>query len=238
MCINVVQGAVLDHKIRGCLGAYLGHSGNIVGGIPHKGLQFNKLYRRHLVGFLNIRGIIVFYFRFSAFGFGNTDLDMVAGYLQKIPVSGNQSHLHSFLFPALCQGPQNVIRLQAGFFHSADAHGLKHLFHDRHLLPQFLRHGLSRPLILLEQLMAEGRRMHVKSHRQIFRLFLLQNLEHDIQEAIYRIGMEPLGIAQIRHTIERSVQYAVPVNQNHFFTHTNTTVVITRMTVRIAMASK
>lgn len=65
--------------------------------------------------------------------------------------------------------------------------------------------------------MAEGRRMHVKSHRQIFRLFLLQNLEHDIQEAIYRIGMEPLGIAQIRHTIERSVQYAVPVNQNHFF---------------------
>ncbi len=54
--------------------------------------------------------------------------------------------------------------------------------------------------------------MHVKGHRQIIRMFLLQDLEHNVQKTKDRIGMQPFGVAQIRHAVKGSVQYAVSVN--------------------------
>ena len=238
MSIYIIQGAILYHEFRRSLGPYLGNPRNIIGRIAHQRLQFNKLYRSYLIRVLHIFCIIILDFRLSALGFGNPDFYMVTGNLKKIPVTRYQGNLHPILFPLLRQGSQDIIRLKTCLFHGTNSHSLQHFLDNRHLLPQLLGHGLSCPLILLIKLMPEGRRMYIKCHRQEFRLFFLQYFKHNIQEAIYRIGMKPLRITQIRHTIERSVQYAVPVNQNHFFTHINTTVVITRITISMAITSK
>ncbi len=62
--------------------------------------------------------------------------------------------------------------------------------------------------------------MHIKRHRQVIRLLFLQDLEHDIQESIHRIGMKPLAVSQVRHSVESPIQYAVSIYQYKFFRHT------------------
>ncbi len=212
MRIKIVNGTELGHQGNGCLFSHLGHPGNIVGGISHQRLQFNKLLRRHLVQGFHILRVIVLNLRPPHPGLGNPDFDTLRGNLQQIPVPGYQGHLHPPSLRLFGQSPQNIVRLQARLFHNGDFHGLKHFLHHRYLLPQFLRHGLAGALVRLIHLMAEGGRMHVKGHRQIIRMFLLQDLEHYIQKAKDRVGMQPFCVAQIRHAVKGSVQYAVSVN--------------------------
>ena len=68
--------------------------------------------------------------------------------------------------------------------------------------------------------MPERRRMDIEGYRQILRLFFLQRAEQNIQKTIDRIGVQPLGIRQVRKTVESTVQNTVPIDQNNFFTHT------------------
>ena len=72
---------------------------------------------------------------------------------------------------------QNIIRFKSGFFHNINPHCLKNLFHKRNLFPQFFRHRLSGTLIFLKHLMTEGRRLYVKSHGKILRLFFFQDFK-------------------------------------------------------------
>ena len=245
MRIDIVQGAEAHHQLLRRLRSYLRHAGDIIGGIAHERLEIHELLRRHLPLPYHILRIIILCLRPAAFCFWDPDLNMLPGDLQKIPVAGNQGHLHAVLFRTLCQGSQDIVRLQPRLLHGTDPHCGKHLFHHGHLLPQFLRHGFPRSLILRIQFMPEGRRVHVKGHGKIARFFLLQDLEQDVQKAVNRIGMKPLGIAQVRHAVECPVQDAVPVDQYKLFAHfsnvppiQNTTVVITRITASTAMASK
>ena len=67
--------------------------------------------------------------------------------------------------------------------------------------------------------MPERGRMHVKCHRQIFRLLFIQDLKHNIQESVYRIRMKTFRIRQIRHPVKRAVQDTVSVYQYDFFSH-------------------
>ena len=61
--------------------------------------------------------------------------------------------------------------------------------------------------------------MHVECDSQIFRFLLVQDFEHNIQETIDRVRVESFRIGQVRHSVERTVQYAVAVDQNNFFSH-------------------
>ena len=144
---------------------------------------------------------------------------MFPGNLEQIPVTGNKGYLHAILLSPFCQGSQDIIRLKPRLLHGTDPHGGEHLLHHRNLLPQLLRHGFSRSLIFRVQFVSEGGRMHIEGHCQITRHLFLQYFKHDIQKTVDRIGMKSLGVTQIRHTIERPVQYAVPVNQYKLFAH-------------------
>ena len=245
MRVNIVQGAEAHHQLLRRLRPYLRHAGDIVGGISHERLEIHELLRRHLPLPYHILRIVILGLRPSPLRFRDPDLNMLPGDLQKVPVAGNQRHLHAVLFRTFRQGSQDIIRLKPRLLHGADPHGGEHLLHHGHLLSQLLRHGLSRPLIFRVQLMPEGGRVHVKGHGKIARSLLLQDLEQDVQKAVNRVGMKPLGIAQVRHAVERPVQDAVPIDQYkliaHFFqcsSNQNTTVVITRITASTASASK
>ena len=60
-----------------------------------------------------------------------------------------------------------------------------------YLLMEFLGHGLAGSFIFLIHLMAESGRFHIKSHSKIIRLFFIQDPEHNVQESVYSVGMNP-----------------------------------------------
>ena len=70
---------------------------------------------------------------------------------------------------------------------------------------QFLGHRLSGPLVIRIHLVAEGRFLQIKSHRQMIWLLLLEDLKHNIEEPVYRIGMKTLRVCQFRHPVKRAV---------------------------------
>ena len=65
--------------------------------------------------------------------------------------------------------------------------------------------------------MPESGRMDIEGHGKVIRLLLLQNPEHDVQEAIDGIGVQPPGIGQGRQAVVGPVQYAVSVYQYQLF---------------------
>ena len=67
--------------------------------------------------------------------------------------------------------------------------------------------------------MPERGRTQIKSHRQIIRLLFIQDTEHDVQEPIDSIGMQPFRTGQIRYAVERPVNDTVTVNQYDLFAH-------------------
>ena len=201
----------MQHQLRGRLFPDLWHARNIIRRISHQSLQINKLLRRNLIPRFHIPGIVVLHFCPAAFGLGNPNLNMLRCNLQKVPVPGNKSHFHAFPFGPRRQRSEDIVGLQPGLLHNTDAHRLKHLFHDRNLLPQLLRHRFSCSFIFLINFMPKGRRMHIKSHGQIIRFFLFQNLEHNVQKTMNRIRMKSLAVGQIGHAVKSSVQDAVSI---------------------------
>ena len=70
---------------------------------------------------------------------------------------------------------------------------------------QLRGHGLAGALIFGVHFMAEGGSLDVKGHGQVLRLLLLQNLEHDIAEAVYGVGVETGRIGQLRNAVKGAV---------------------------------
>ena len=100
--------------------------------------------------------------------------------LQKIPVSGNYRHIQSLLLCQMRDRSQQIIRLQTGLFNDLYIHRRQHLLHKWNLFLQFWQHRLPGPLISVKHLMAESWCAHIKCHRQILGLFLIQYLKQDI----------------------------------------------------------
>ena len=174
---------IFHNQFCGSLFPHFGNAGNIICRITHQCLQVDKFRGCDLVFLLHIPCIIIFYFRFSHPCLWNTDFYMIRCNLQQIPVPGYQGHLHAFRFAAFCHGPQNIVCFIARKLHNMNVHGRKKLFQYRNLLSKFLGHRLSGSLVCIIHLMTKCRCMDIKSHCQIGRFFLLQNLTHNIQEA-------------------------------------------------------
>ena len=158
MRINILNASVLLHQSSRCLFSDLRNARNIICRIAHQCLELNELLRIHMIFFFHIFCIIVFYFCSRALCLWDADLDLIRSDLQQIPVSRHKCYQNAFFFRTFCHRTENVIRLKAFLLHCQNAHGGKHLFHDRNLLPKLLRHWLSRPFVGIVHLMAEGRR--------------------------------------------------------------------------------
>ena len=219
MGIGIFNGAVFLDDLGGGLFPHPRHPRDIIRSVSHERLHVNKFRGSHSVSFLHIRGIVIRHLGSALLCPGNPDLHMLRGKLQCIPVSGNDGHLHPLFLAGSGNGPQQVVRLQPGLLHDLDLHSLQHFLDHRNLLPQFFRHGLSRPFVVRVHLMPKGWRVDVKGDRQIFRFFLVQDLEQDIQKPEDGVGVQPFRVGQVRHPVKCPVQNTVSVNQNNFFVH-------------------
>ena len=150
-----------------------GHTGNIIGSIPHKGFYVDKFQRCHAIFFHNVFCVVIFSFCASAFCFGNTHFQGFSGNLQQVPVTGNHNRNEPCILCLFGKTAQNVIGFIAFLFVDGNMHSSKDFLQQRHLLPQFLGHPLSGTLISIKSLMPECRRMHIKCHCQIIRLVFI-----------------------------------------------------------------
>ena len=180
MCIGVFNTLVSNDQIRSSLLSDTRNTRNIVGTVTHQSLHIDKFLWCNLITFHYISCIIIFNLRTGSFCLRNPDFYFFRSKLQQITVTGNNTDIHALYFCHTCNRSKQIICLIPRHFHDFDAHGLQNFLHDRHLLPQFLSHRFSRSFIGVKHLMAERRLASVKSHCQIIRFLLIQNLEHNI----------------------------------------------------------
>ncbi len=210
---------ILRDQIDCCLRTDLRHARNIVRRIPLQRLDLNEFGRCYMQRLQNITRIIILDRRLPFFRLRNTDLNMFIRNLQKVTVAGNQRDFHSQLLRLFRERPENIIRLKAGLLGDPDSHGFQDFLDKRNLTAQLLRHRMSRAFVLRVYLMAESRRMHIKSNSKIVRLLLIKDFEHDIKKAVDCASVHARGICKVRHSVECPVQNTVSVNQDKFFTH-------------------
>ena len=235
MCLNVVSGpcildfsGVLQHPLYGSVDiqqpdsrflAHSGHTGNVVRGIPHQSLQIHDLGRRHMKITDHCGFIIIQRNRLSPFGFRLTNHHSVLNQLQQIPVTGDDRYLHPRFFSFRRHGSQNIIRLNPGLRVDGYLHRRQHFLQNRHLFGQLIRHSLPGPLVFTIHLMTKRGCFLIKSHQNILRSLLLQEFQKNVQKSIDGIGMQPVAISQIRHTVKSPVDNTVAVDQHDFIRH-------------------
>ena len=95
MGVGVLNAPVGGDDIRRPLLPDPRHPGDIVRAVAHQRLDVDELLRRHLVALQHIRRVIVLDLGPGPFGFGNTDLHLLRGQLQKIPIPGDNADLHA-----------------------------------------------------------------------------------------------------------------------------------------------
>ena len=222
MGVDAVYTSVIHDELGRRLLSHFRNTGDVVGAVAHERFDINKCLRRYTVFFEDILRVIVFCQSLSLFGLGDPDADVIRRALKKVPVARHKCNLHAFFLTAPCKRAQDIIRLQARLFPYLYAHGLKDLLDQRDLFPQFGRHRLARPLVLLVDLMAESWRVDIKRHSEIVCLLLVEYLEQYIQKPEYRACMNPGRVREVRHSVKRPVQNTVPVHEHKLlFTHSS-----------------
>ena len=179
----------------------------------------NKLLRRDLIFLLHVSREIILYFGSALLRLRDTNHRFVRRQLKKIPVSGNNPDLQAFFLRLLRRRTDQIICLISLQHHQRNAHIPKHLLHDGNLLPQLIRHRVTRSLVRLIFLMAEGRCTQIKCDSQILGLFFLQHLEQNVQKAVHRVRMHTGTAAQQRNPVICTIHNAMTVNQDYFLTH-------------------
>ena len=210
---------ILGDQIDCCLRADLRHARDIVRRVSLQRLDLNEFCRCYMQRFPNIARVIILDCRLSLFRLRNTDLNMFVRNLQKVTVAGDQRDFHAKRLRLFRERPENIIRLKPRLLDNPDSHGFQNFLDERDLTAQLLRHRMSRTFVLRVHLMTESRRMHIESDGQIVRFLLIKDFEHDIKKAVDCASVHARGICKVRHSVERSVQNTVSVNQDKFFTH-------------------
>ena len=195
--VQVVNGGVLGQQSHGGFLADALDPGDVVRGIPHEGLQVDDvdgveavLLPKHLRGHVAGGGA-------AHTGGHQLDGGGVGDKLQGVLVSGDHHGLAALLPVHPGHGAQQVVGLPALQLIAADVHGVQQPFQHRHLHRQLLGHALALGLVALIGQVAEGGRLQIEGHRQPLRLFLLQQLQEDVDKAENGVGGQALPGGQI-----------------------------------------
>ena len=214
--INGFDAAIFLNKVHGGLFPHPRHAGDIVGGIPHEGLQIDHMdgvkavllpesLRGHILG----GGL-------AHAGGHQLHLSAVGDELKGILVS---CHHHAvparhLAFPG--DGADEVVSLPALQLVAGDVQCVQHLFQHRHLHPQLLRHGLPGGLVGLVRLVAEGGGVKVKGDAQGVRLFFLLQSQQRGKKAENGMGIQPLPVGQGPDAVIGPVDDGIAVNDHAF----------------------
>ena len=212
--VGILNGMPGGDQGRRCLFPDGRDARDVVGLIPHQGLYVDKLIGSHLVVPDNIVRIIVVDRGLPLRRLRDPDTDMGVRKLKKVPVAGDDRDFQVLALITLRDGAEDIVRLEPLHGKGRDCHGIQDLPDQRDLLPQFVGHRTPVALVLRVFFMPEGGRVQVESHRKVICLLFVQDLEHDIQEAVDSVGVESGGIGQRRSSVESAEQNAVAVDQD------------------------
>ena len=213
---RLLQTAVGLDQAQRRLFAHAGHAGDVVRGVAHQTFDVNELFWFHAVGLPHV-------FRGHAAGVadalaGVEDGGVLPGELEGIPVAGDQQHLPPGLLAGLRDRAEDVVGLVAGALQNRNLHARDQLADDGILGAQVVRHGLAGGLVAVEDLLAEGGRVHVEGHGQAVGPLLADHLQQHHHKAVHRIRGRAVRRAHQR--LQRmicAIHQAVTIQQHHLF---------------------
>ena len=214
LSVEGIDAAVLLDEVHGGLLPDAGDAGDVVGGVPHQGLEVDHVdgvkavlvpegLRGHVLG----GGL-------AHPGGDQLHFGMVRDELQGVLVS---RHHHAVPVPGLAfagDGADEVVGLPALQLVAGDAQGVQDLLHHRDLDPELLRHRLAGGLVAHLRLVAEGGGMEVKGDAEGVGLLLLPQAEEGREEAEDRVGIEPIPGGERADAVKRPVEDAVAVDDH------------------------
>ena len=190
MVVHPVQTAEFRQQFLRGFGADTAYTGNIVGGIPHQGLQIDQFLRLEAV-FLTKNSFRIQGCRgLPRLGDHQLYMDVFVDQLQRVPVAGDNDALPALLGTNLCCRTNDIVRFPALTLIDGNVHCPQNVLHNRHLLRQFLGHTVTVGFVAFILQMAEGRAMEVEGHGNGFRLLLLFHSLQNIQKAVDGVGVE------------------------------------------------
>ena len=143
---------------------------------------------------------------------------MLPGELEGIAISRDQQHLPTRLLAGLGDRAEDVVGLVARALQNRNLHARDQLADDGILGAQVVRHGLAGGLVAIEDLLAEGGRVHVEGHGQAVGPLLVDHLQQHHHEAVHRVGGRAVRRAHRR--LQRmicAIHQAVAIQQHHLF---------------------
>ena len=188
-------------------------AGDVVGAVPHDGLQVHDaargqapvFFREHLL-VVQLRGGLAHAGRHQ----GHPGL--AGDILQAVPVAGDDGGDAPLAGAQAAQGTQQVVRLIALHLHPGDAQAVQGGLDQGHLVRQLLGHGLALGLVARIGLVAEGGGLQVEAHADLVGAVILPQLEQHIEEAVNGVGGGAVGGGQGPHTVKGPVHQAVSVD--------------------------
>ena len=213
--VNDVDGGILLDEGHGGLFAHALHAGDVVRSVPHEGLQVDDVDGVEAV--LLPEGVWGHIFRGGLAHAGGDQLDggVPVDELEGVLVAGDHHGGAAALTVDPGHGAQQVVGLPALQLVPADVHGVQHLFQHRHLGGQLLGHALALGLVALVDQMAEGGGLQIEGHGQPLGLFLVQQLEENVQKAENGVGGQPVPGGQVlAHAVKGAVDDGVAVDDH------------------------
>ena len=200
-------------------GGFLPHPGNpgdVVAGVPHEGLQVDDVDGVEAVGLPE--GILrhVLGGGLAHAGGHQLYLRLVRDELEAVLVPGDHHARPARGLALPGDGADEVVGLVPRQFVAGDVHGVQHLLEHRELLGQLLGHSLPLGLVALVGQVAEGGLPPVEGDAQGLGGLLVQQLLQGGDEAVDRVGVEPLPGGQGPHAVEGPVDDAVAVDDHEF----------------------
>ena len=204
------------HQAHGGFFPHALDAGDVVGGIPHKGLQVDHMdgikpvalpesLRGHVLG----GGL-------SHAGGDQLHLGMIGNQLEAVLVAGDQHALPACRLAFPGDGSQKIVGLPARQFIPGDVQGVQHLLQHRDLHPQFLRHGLPGGLVGRVRRVAEGGGVYVESHAEGVGPLFSRQPQKGGEKAEDGVGVKPVPGGEGTDAVIGAVEYAVAVNGHKF----------------------
>jgi hypothetical protein len=117
----------------------------------------------------------------------------------------------------MSQAPQDVVRFVVFMFITGDVESLDHLFYDRHLNGEIIRHGFAVSLVILEGFVTDGRAFDIKHYSQIYGFFLVHELPEHADEAINGVGGESFRCGEEADGVIRAVDKRIAIYEIELF---------------------
>ena len=216
MLIDIIHTVISLNKIKGGLFADSGNARNVVAGVAHKCLDFDKFKGFNTVFFMHGGNIHHGGNRRTHFCGSKADGGMLADKLKAVPVPGGNNALRSFFLANSGNGSEDIVRFPAFDCNNRVTQISQKLFHNRELVDKFLWGRVSSGFIFFIKFMAKSGRMNVKSKNNSIRFCFGNCGEQNRKKTVNRVGKKTVFCGKNLDSVKSAVHNAVGIHSKNF----------------------